>query len=136
MTALTFIIPALLCGPLTKTKPGKVRKPDALRVVGYYTKGKRRDFSPRAKQYDAWKTHVARQTQALALPVTGPGRPVRVDVWCYFPSGIHPDPENVRKGIVDALYPGGDKFVFGYHHHPLYDKQQPRVLVEISEVKA
>lgn len=27
---------------------------------------------------------------------------------------------------------GGDKYVYGYHHHPLYDAGNPRVEVEIT----
>lgn len=103
-----------------------------LKIVGYYTQGKQPNWT-RMKEYHAWKDHV-RKAAALGVPECGASRPVRLDVWCYFGSGVHPDPENVRKGIVDALFPNGDKWVFGYHHHPLYS-DAPHVLVEISEVQ-
>lgn len=115
------------------TGKGKARrvnpdKPPALKIVGYYTKGKTPNWT-RLKEYNAWKDHV--REHAPPIPQAGPEHPVRVDVWCYFASGTHPDPENVRKGIVDALFPNGDRWVFGYHHHPLYS-DAPHVLVEVS----
>lgn len=103
-----------------------------LKIVGYYTQGKQPNWT-RMKEYHDWKDHVRKHT-ALEIPAATAERPIRIDVWCYFDSKVHPDPENVRKGIVDALFKhraGGDKYVFGYHHHPLYS-DAPHVLVEIS----
>jgi hypothetical protein len=107
-------------------------KPPVLKLVGYYTKGSTPNWS-RLKEYEAWKDHVRSKT--LSVPTASADTPVRLDVWCYFGSGVHADPENVRKGIVDALFPGGDKWVYGYHHHPLYS-DAPHVLIHMSEVQS
>ena len=124
-----FIIPALPCA---RTTAGKIDRTKPLRpkLVGYYTKGARPNWT-RANEYHAWKDHV-REHAPAGLPQPAQGQPVRVDIWCWFADGTHNDPENVRKGVVDALYPKGDKFVFGYHHFPQYDPQNPRVEVEVS----
>lgn len=117
--------PGGLCGWTIPAMPAG----DKLKIIGYYTQGKHPNWT-RMKEYHAWKDHV-RKCTALNIPAATAERPIRIDVWCYFGSKAHPDPENVRKGIVDALFPGGDKHVYGYHHHPLYS-DAPHVLVEIS----
>ena len=124
-----FTIPALLCW---RTTAGKIdrAKPQRPKLVGYYTKGARPNWT-RMNEYHAWKDHV-RATITAPMPTPSEAAPVRVDVYCYFADRTHNDPENVRKGIVDALFPSGDKYVYGYHHHPLYDPQNPRVEVVIS----
>lgn len=106
------------------------------KLVGYYTQGSRPNFA-RLKEYHDWKDHVrARTPQALhdhvrkyGLGAAAPG--VRVDVVCYFENGTHNDPENVRKSIVDAVFPS-DKWVYGFHLHPCYDREHPRVEVTVS----
>ncbi|KQR22903.1 hypothetical protein [Deinococcus sp. Leaf326] len=126
-----FTIRALPCPAYTgkgKTRQVDPTKPPVLKLVGYYTTGKTPNWS-RLKEYQGWKDHV--RAAAPPVPQATDAAPVRVDVWCYFASGTHADPENVRKGIVDALFPGGDKYVYGYHHHPLYS-DAPHVLVEVS----
>lgn len=135
LPGLTGFVIRAMPTPVYKGK-GKARridptKPPRLKLVGYYTKGSTPNWS-RLKEYEAWKDHVRKF--APPLPEPSAARPVRVDVWCYFESGTHCDPENCRKGIVDALFPGGDKWVFGYHHYPRYS-DAPHVLVEISEVQ-
>lgn len=134
---ITFSVPALLCHRKARSLDGKTRKvpgpPTLPKLVGYYTNGKSPNFD-RAREYAAWKAHVQAHTPPLVLHATK-ARPVRVDVTCYFPNGAHADPENVRKGVVDALFKhreGGDKYVYGYHHHPLYDPGNPRVEVVIT----
>lgn len=128
-----YLIPPLACATYTGKGKGRTKVPGktALKLVGYYTKGKQPNWS-RLNEYHAWKDHVRAHVRDQ-LPVPCREKPVRVDVWCYFGSGTHSDPENVRKGIVDALFPDGDKHVYGYHHHPLYDPADPRVVVEIAQ---
>lgn len=126
-----FTIPPLDCACYSgkgkaRHKTGKTTR----KLVGYYTKGARPNYA-RMNEYHDWKDHV-RANVPGELPSATKEQPVRLDVYCYFASGTHADPENVRKGIVDALFPGGDKFVFGYHHFPQYDPQNPRVEVEVS----
>ncbi|AFZ67099.1 RusA family crossover junction endodeoxyribonuclease [Deinococcus peraridilitoris] len=139
---LTFTIPALPCWRRTKDKlTGKVRErrdlPQVLKLVGYYSKGKVPNWV-RSKEYDAWKDHV-RLFAPLRIKRLNPrdkSSRVQVDVFCYFPSANHSDPENIRKGIVDALFGRrqgkDDQWVFGYHHWPEYDGRQPRVEVHVT----
>ncbi|MFC4639821.1 RusA family crossover junction endodeoxyribonuclease [Deinococcus hohokamensis] len=104
-----------------------------LKLVGYYTNGKSPNFD-RAREYSDWKVHVQQHAPAQTFSATR-AHPVRVDVWCFFPNGAHADPENVRKGVVDALFEhraGGDKYVYGYHHFPQYDPKHPCVVVEVT----
>ncbi|MFB9995138.1 RusA family crossover junction endodeoxyribonuclease [Deinococcus oregonensis] len=98
---------------------------------GTPTKGKTPNWT-RLNEYNAWKDYV-RESVSGPLPAPTQAAPVRVDVWCYFQNGTHNDPENVRKGIVDALFPAGDKYVYGYHHFPQYDAKNPRVELSISQ---
>lgn len=111
-------------GKARRAVPGKYRP----KIVGYYTQGKTPNWT-RMKEYQTWKDHV--RDCGPPMPKASRAHPVRVDVWCYFSSEVHPDPENVRKGVVDALFPDGDKYVYGYHHHPLYS-DAPHVLIEVS----
>ena len=127
-----FLVRAMPCPQYTgkgKSRHVNPLKPPVLKLVGYYTTGKEPNWS-RLQEYQDWKDHV-RRAATLGVPRATAAAPVRLDVWCHFVSGTHADPENVRKGIVDALFPGGDKYVYGYHHHPLYS-DAPHVLVEIS----
>ncbi len=63
--------------------------------------------------------------------------PILVETQAYFEHGTHPDPENVHKGIKDALFyglkgkGGGDKYTGGSYDPPLYDKENPRVIVTL-----
>jgi len=126
-----WIVRAMPCPAYTgrgKTRQPDPTKPPVLKLVGYYTTGSNPNWS-RKKEYEAWKDHVRERT--LSVPRATAACPVRLDVWCYFGSGVHADPENVRKGIVDALFPDGDKWVYGYHHSPLYS-DAPHVLIHMS----
>jgi len=63
-------------------------------------------------------------------------RPVSIYTRAFFADGRHPDPENVRKAIADALFygqPGGDKYTGGAFCPPVYDKSNPRVEVVIVD---
>ena len=93
--------------------------------IGYVRMTGRGKFTARAKRYHAWM--VAVQVEArkagFRLPMEATeAAPLRIDAYATFKNRRHPDPENVRKGIVDALFYGGngDKFVFGYHAAPRY----------------
>lgn len=133
---LTLTIPALSCAQYTgrgQQRRPDLRKPRLRKLIGYYTRGARPD-AIRLQEYLDWKAHVQMQArlQRLTLPRATQGQPVRVDVVGHFEGGVHCDPENLRKGIVDALWPAGDRWVYGYHHHPLYDAENPRAVVTIT----
>jgi len=67
-------------------------------------------------------------------------RPWRVTTISFFRNKQHPDPENVHKGIIDALMYGfkqrkvraNDKHIGGEYVHPKYDAANPRVEVRIE----
>lgn len=99
-------------------------------IAGKFYGGKRKT------QYLNYKKLV----QAL-LPPTLRGltatreRPVLILTQAYFENGTHPDPENVHKGIKDAIFykaEGGDKYTGGTYWAPHYDKQNPRVVVTVE----
>jgi hypothetical protein len=63
-------------------------------------------------------------------------RPLMVFTRCYFKNGVHADPENVHKGVKDALFyqKGGgtaDKYTGGGYLPPMYDAKNPRVEVVV-----
>lgn len=128
----TFVIPALK----TLRRTGGQANPAASRtfkLVGYYTQGATPNRT-RLSEYHTWKDHVRLHAPPPLLrlrPVDEASR-VRLDVVCYFATRTHADPENVRKGIVDALFPRGDKWVYGSHDHPHYDPAHPRVEVTVT----
>ena len=122
-------------------------------VSGYETMTYRGRFNTRAKRYHRWCQKVrvcALAAGFLKLPLPSRDRAVQVDVACWFPSKRHPEPENVRKGIVDALYyprwlpmrrkmleeAGAvghlDRFVYGGHGPPRYCPEHPRVEVRVT----
>jgi hypothetical protein len=69
------------------------------------------------------------------LPLTAArNRPLMLFTRAYFSNGVHADPENVHKGIKDALfYTKGkgtaDKYTGGQYLPPMYDPDNPRVEV-------
>jgi len=113
--------------------------------VGYYAEGKQPNWK-RRNAYVAYKRLVQAyaMTAGVHLPLRATAeRPLLVHVVPYFASGVHCDPENVRKGVTDALFYAGkgakkgaaDKHTGGSFPWPLYDRERPRVEVVI-EVEA
>jgi len=109
---------------------------------GYYSQGRGRE-NLRAKRYHAWCRRV-RDFAIMAgvqLPLTSSREhQLIVTTRAYYYDGNHHDPENTQKGVCDALFYGGkgrprgsDKHVGGSYSPPLYDKENPRVEVEIME---
>ena len=108
----------------------------------------------RQRKYKAWCDAVRMEAEnhQIKVPMTA-NKAVKVlfAVRSYFRNGVHPDPENVTKGIVDALFyrpkvkwpkgvkrpknlpKGGkdDKYVGMRTDPPLYDKDRPRVEITI-----
>jgi hypothetical protein len=97
-------------------------------------RSKRKD--PRALRYKAWKLFVLKtfsEQTRMAFPCEADGC-YRLDVKCFFVGENHADPENVRKGIQDALFAYGDKHVFGMTHLVEHVPHHPRVEVTIDHV--
>lgn len=118
---------------------------------GYYAQAARskyrmsKDQKARALRYRGWQEIVrfCAMQNGIALPlIATKARMLIINTFAYFENGVHADPENVRKGIVDALFldrtPGGtsDKYVGGFHAPPIYDAHNPRVACMIYSKEA
>ncbi len=80
--------------------------------------------------------HVRKCAEAqcgVAMPLeSSPENPWYIFTVAMFPTKNHADPENVHKGIKDALFykaKCGDKYTGGAYVEPFYDKNYPCVLV-------
>jgi hypothetical protein len=110
--------------------------------MGYYSLGKKPNWT-RMKKYHAWKKAVqlVARSQGIHLPLTASKeQPLSITTRAYFRNGVHPDPENVHKGVVDAMFydprkerRGSDKYTGGCFQPPMYDPDNPRVEVWIEE---
>ena len=134
---LRFSVPAMASYRRRKDPvTGKMREdksaPPLMKVIGYYTAGSNPNWT-RKKEYEAWKDHVRQHTprELLAWRANTPGQRLVVNVQPYYFNHTHPDAENVRKSIVDAICTGGDKWVAGMVSFPRYDPAAPRVEVEV-----
>jgi len=68
----------------------------------------------RNKRYFRWKQYILQcwLEKYHRYPDFAPGDTYRLDVICYFKGENHADPENVRKGVQDALF-SNDKHIWG-----------------------
>lgn len=96
--------------------------------VPYVRVVKRALWLPEAKRYNAWKSFVRRifykgspeylmrAGESLLTDLqpftTSTAEKARMDVRIYWRNGIHGDPDNIFKGIADALFKN-DKFLDG-----------------------
>lgn len=110
--------------------------------VGYYTHGKVPNRR-RLTKYVEYKrlVQVTAKVAGVDIPLTATRTdPLIIRTRAYFKHGTHPDPENIHKGIVDALfYPAtrrgkgvGDKYTGGSFNPPVYDAARPRVEIMIE----
>lgn len=101
-------------------------------------KGEKRKLSATIRKY--WKYCEAVRLRAKEaglrkLPLEPTlDEPLMFFTRAYFKNGVHADPENVHKGIKDALcYKKGggpaDKYTGGHYLPPEYDAKNPRVEV-------
>jgi hypothetical protein len=105
-------------------------------AVGYERmtqRSKRKD--PAARRYLAWQKfiqiHWITQTRK-PLPKKKNGY-YRLDVICYIKGCRHADPENVRKGIQDALFQvSGDRHVVGMVEM-FHVTGNPKLTISVSE---
>ena len=93
--------------------------------VGYYAQGARPNWG-RMLRYREWKREVqamVRLETGLRLPLSASAEePAYIQTAAFFRSGVHPDPENVHKGVKDALFyhaKGGDKWTAGRYEWPI-----------------
>lgn len=112
--------------------------------VGYYAQG-RWPNRQREQKYIQFKRAVQRGAMAagIRLPLTATAEEqLFIQVWPFFASGVHADPGNVQKGVVDALFwtpvvarrGSADKHTGGLFPPPLYDRQNPRTEIVIEKM--
>jgi len=121
------------------------------RPMGYVTRTWKGKHTDRAKAYHLYCDKVIKLAiqSGISTPLEStPMHLVRVDSKAFFEDHRHPDSENVRKGIVDALFYQspqakkilklagvaiyGDKYVDGRHYPGDLDKGNPRVEVRVA----
>ena len=112
--------------------------------VGYYAQGKSPNWT-RLNAYICWKAMVqkAAMMQGVKLPLAASREwPLWIHTSAWFRTSVHADPENIRKGISDALFYAGkgergsaDKYTGGSFEAPLYDPDNPRVEVTILDAR-
>jgi len=114
-----------------------------IRVVG------RALWLPNARKYHAWKCYV-RKSFFSGYPeyVMSDGKKLllddqpfttkasarsRMDIKIFWMNGIHGDPDNIFKGIADALFKN-DKYLDGSFESSYTPESKGRVEVSISEI--
>lgn len=118
--------------------------------VGFKTTTKRAKYASKGyRAYVEYKKLVQfyARSSGIRLPLKATkDHPLIIKTISYFKNGTHPDPGNVQKGVVDALFyreerlgkstgKGDDKFTGGGFPPPLYDKNNPRVIIIIKDYK-
>lgn len=115
--------------------------------VPYVRVVKRALWLPEAKRYSAWKSFVRRifykgypeylmraeNTLLTELQpfTTNSGDKARMDIRVFWRNGIHGDPDNIFKGIADALFKN-DKFLDGSFETNYSPDGKGRVEVDIT----
>src|SRR5690606_30196252 len=119
--------------------------------VGYKTTTTKSKWNPDYQEYVDYQRIVQLYAKAngLKLPlVATKDKQLIIKTVAYFKNGTHPDPENINKGVRDALFydesklnkrgrkstgKGNDKHTGGSFPPPKYDKSNPRVVVTVKD---
>jgi len=130
---IKFIVPGRPRGYVTTTYKSKFKRGFDKAAYTSYLK------------YSAYCKHVRRCARAagVQLPIVADAEnPIVIKTTAYFKDGVHADPENIRKGVADALCynegagkdkrKGKDKWAGGSFPPPRYDPENPRVIVIIK----
>jgi len=82
--------------------------------IPYERMTQRNKWLPRNKRYFSWKRYIIESwiEKYYRPPDFLAGVAYRLDVKCYFKGEAHADPENIRKGVQDALF-SNDKHIWG-----------------------
>ena len=108
---------------------------------------KRALWLPEAKRYNAWKSYVRRSFYGeypaylmragntlltdLQSFKTSSASKARMDVRIFWMNGIHGDPDNIFKGLADALFKN-DKFLDGSFESNYSPDGKGRVEIDIT----
>ncbi|MGX7894421.1 RusA family crossover junction endodeoxyribonuclease [Tsuneonella sp. HG222] len=108
--------------------------------IGYYRTTQGAKWKPEAIRYNLWKSHVVAAYIDAGGTVNATGyKPLKTgkEKWLlttmsYFANDVRPDPDNVQKGVADAIFVN-DKYVIGTYDFA-FDHECPRVEIEIHRV--
>lgn len=106
--------------------------------IGYHRTTQGSVWNAGSRRYNAWKQHVAAAfIDGTGQMPFGTGKPINLGkakaylhTIIYYANDVRPDPDNVQKGIADALFVN-DKNVAGSYDFA-HDKAKPRVEVTIE----
>ncbi len=115
--------------PYLRMTQGQVK---LMRIPDFRIRPAGMKIKTRIRAYLAYKTLVLISSLDQEID-RAPKKKVYMDVMIYFGNRRHGDPENIRKGIQDAVY-RQDRMVAGAVDFD-YDSKNPRVEVEIREEK-
>lgn len=127
--------------------------------VGYVATTSRGKWTAEYQKFAEYAKLVRLHARAAGIQIpllATKNRPLVIRTIAHFANGRHPDPGNVQKGVVDALFydeekaalaklyrkmgkkkrttgKGDDKQTGGSFPPPLYDKENPRVVVIIKD---
>jgi len=113
--------------PYTRMTQGQVK---LMRIPDSRISPAGKKVKDKIKRYFTWKEFVNAHTLSLHFE-RSPKTKIFLNVMCYFKNKAHADPENIRKGIQDAIFEQ-DKMVAGAVDFD-YDKDNPRCEVTISD---
>jgi len=120
--------------------------------VGYTATTAKGKWSKQYTKYSKYAKNVRKIARAIGLRIpllATKDKPIVIKTIAYFRTGVHCDPGNVQKGVVDALFyddskvkvvkgkvkvggKGDDKYTGGAFPPPRYDAKNPRVIVIIK----
>ena len=113
--------------PYLRMTQGQVK---LMRIADCNISAKGMKVKERLRKYFTWKDWV--YACSAKYPIERePKTKVYMNVFCYFRNRTHGDPENIRKGIQDAIYKQ-DRYVAGAVDF-LYDEKNPRCEIQIIQ---
>jgi len=131
MKTICFYVPGIPRGYTTTTYKGK-----------FIRGGKDKSYENYVEYCKEVRDYARKAGVNLPL-ITAKKDEYCVSTIAYFKDGRHPDPENIRKGVADALCykedkikgskKGNDKYCGGSFLPPRYDKENPRVFVIVEK---
>lgn len=99
--------------------------------------------SSRYRKYKDYCKRIREFAAAAGVPIpltADEENPLHISIKAYYRNGNHCDVENSRKCAVDAIFfdpitrkKGNDKWVSGSFPLPLYDPEDPRMVIIIEE---
>jgi len=117
--------------------------------IPYVRSTQRGQFKPNVRRYSMWKHYVLRafydkypnfSPKVNAAPIfsgkifaTSRTNPMRMKLMIYFASDAHADPDNIFKGIADALF-SNDKYLAVQADFAESADKKGKVVVEIERM--